>query len=58
MAQNSKNKDTLKNFPFYSEEIKNIKKNDKKISNISLLSELPFFNKKPKGLTNIQLSRE
>ena len=31
-------------------------KNNKKISNISLLSELPFFPKKPKELSNKQLS--
>ena len=45
-----KNKDLLKTQPFYSEEIKSAKKN-KKISNIKLLSELPFFQKEPKKLT-------
>ena len=49
MAQNSKNKNTLKKLPFYSEEIKVFKKNNKKISNISLFSELQFF---PKNLKN------
>ena len=58
MAQNSKNKNTLKNLPFYSEETKSVKKKNKKISNIEFLSELPFFDKKPKELTNIQLSKE
>ena len=58
MAQNSKNENTLKNLPFYSEETKNVKKKNKKVSNIEFLSELPFFDKKPKKLTNIQLSKE
>ena len=58
MAQNSKNKNTLKNLPFYSEEIESVKKKNKKIGNIEFLSELPFFDKKPKELTNIQLSRD
>ena len=56
MRSRYKNKDLLKNQPFYSSEIKSDKKNDKKISNISLLSELPFFLKEPKELTNKQLS--
>ena len=56
MAQNSKNKNTLKSVPFYSEEIKSVKKNNKKVCNISLLSELPFFDKKHKELTIKQLS--
>ena len=58
MAQNYKNKNVLKNPPFYSEEIKSVMKKNKKISNIEFLSELPFFDKKPKELTNIQLSKE
>ena len=42
-------KDTArKNSPFYSEEIGNLEKN-KKMSNIKLLSELPFFPKEPKN---------
>ena len=56
MRSRYKNKDLLKNQPFYSSEIKSDKKNDKKISNIRLLSELPFFLKEPKELTNKQLS--
>ena len=32
-------------------------KKDKKISNISLLFELPFFLEEPKELINIQLSK-
>ena len=43
---------TLKNQPFYSEEIKR----KKKISNIKFLSELPFFSKKSKKLTIKQLA--
>ena len=58
MAQNYKNKNVLKNPPFYSEEIKSVMKKNKKISNIEFLSELPFFDKKPKELTNIQVSKE
>ena len=56
MRSRYKNKDLLKNQPFYSSEIKSDKKNDKKISDISILSELPFFLKEPKELTNKQLS--
>ena len=58
MASKYKRMDLLKSLPFYSEEIKNSEKNNKKISNIGLLSELPFFDKEPKELTNIQLSKE
>ena len=46
MTQNNKNKNVLKNPPFYSEEIKSVMKKNKKISNIEFLSELPFFDKK------------
>ena len=56
MRQKHRNKNALKNLPFYSEEIKSVKKKNKKISNIKLLSELPFCYKKPKKLTNIKLS--
>ena len=56
MTQNLKNKNTLKNLPFYSEKIKSSKKSNKKFSNIKFLSELPFFYKKPKQSTNKQLS--
>ena len=55
MAQNYKIENTLKNLPFYSEEIKNWKKRKKKTSNIDILSELPPFYKK---LSNFQLSKE
>ena len=34
MAQNSKNENTLKNLPFYSEEIKSVNKKNKNNSNI------------------------
>ena len=47
---------TLKNQPFYSEEIKSNKKKNKEFSNIKFLSELPFFPKKSKKLTIKQLS--
>ena len=40
-------RNTFKNLPFYTEEIKSSKKN-KKIINIKFLSELPFFYKTPK----------
>ena len=53
----SKIRNTLKNIPFYSEEIKSLKKRNKKISNIKLLSESLFFLKKPKKLSNNQLSK-
>ena len=56
MRSHYKNRNMLKNQPFYSEEIKSFEKKNKKSSNISLLSELPFFYKKPKELTNKQLS--
>ena len=49
MAQKYKIRNTLKNLPFYSEEIKNFKKKNKKFSNIRLLSELPFFLKNLKN---------
>ena len=58
MRQNYKNKDLLKNQPFYSSEIESSKKKDKEISNIKFLSELPSFSKEPKELTNIELSKE
>ena len=56
MALKYKIRNMLKNLPFYSEEIKSLKKKKKKFSNIRLLSELPFFPKKSKKLTNKQLS--
>ena len=49
MTQNLKNKNTLKNLPFYSEKIKSSKKSNKKFSNIKFLSELPFFYKNLKN---------
>ena len=49
MAQNYKIEDTLKNLPFYSEEIKKILKKE------DILSELPLFNKK---LCDFHLSKE
>ena len=56
MAQKYKNKNSLKNHPIYSEEIKSSKKKNKKFSDIKFLSELPFFSKEPKELTNKELS--
>ena len=56
MASKYKIRNMLKNLPFYGEEIKSLKKKNKKFSNIRLLSELPFFPKKSKKLTNKQLS--
>ena len=50
MTAHYKNKNLLKNQPFYSSEIKSVKKKNKKFGNIELLSELPFFPKEPKGL--------
>ena len=50
-------RNTLKSLPFYSEEIKSLKKNNKKFSNIKPLSELPFFPKKTRKLNNYQLSK-
>ena len=56
MASKYEKMNLLKNLPFYSEEIKKPEKKDKKISNIELISELPFFSKKHKELTNRELS--
>ena len=46
----------LKNLSFYNEETKSVKKEKRKTSNISVLSELPFFPKKLIKLTIKQLS--
>ena len=54
----SKVRDMWKNLPFYSEEIKSSKKATKMLVITDFLSELPFFYKKPKKLTNIQLLKE
>ena len=56
MASKYKKMNLLKNLPFYSGEIENSEKKNKKNSNIKFLSELLFFSKKPKELTNKQLS--
>ena len=57
MAQKYKKMNSLKSLPFSSIVKKpKVLKNNKKISNISLLSELPFFPKKAKELSNKQLS--
>ena len=57
MRQNYKNEDLLKNQPFYSSEIESSKKKNKKISNTKLLYELQLFQKGPKELSNIELSK-
>ena len=56
MAQKYKIKDLFKNLPFYTNEIKKSKKKKKNFT--SARSELPFFTKKIKNLTNYQLLRE
>ena len=56
MALKYKKTNQLKNVPFYSEKTKSFKTKNKKFSNIKFLSELPFFYKKSKKLTNKQLS--
>ena len=58
MTQNYKIKDSLKNLPFYSSEIKKSKQKRTNFTNNRFLSELPFFPKKVKNLTNYQLLRE
>ena len=45
----SKIRNALKNFPFYSEETKDFKKNSKRFNKAKILSELPFFPKKLKN---------
>ena len=56
MVSLSKIRNTLKNLPFHSEEIKSFKKKNKKFTNAIILSESPFFHEKSKKLTNKQLS--
>ena len=51
-------KDLLKNLPFYTSEIKKSKKKRINFKNARFLSELLFFPKNVKDLTNYQLSRE
>ena len=58
MSQKYKIRNTLKNLPFYTREIKKSKKNKKNFTNNRFLLELPFFHKNVKNLTNYQLSRE
>ena len=58
MRTHYENKDLLKNQAFYSEEIKSSEKKNKDFSNIRFLSELQFFLKKHKKLTNTELSKE
>ena len=50
MFSHYKNKDLLKIQPFYSEEIKNWEKKKKKSSNIDILSESQSFSKKLKNI--------
>ena len=56
MAPYYKTKDLLKSQPFYSSEIKSLKRKNKKISNIELLYELPFFSNESKELANKEIS--
>ena len=58
MAQKYKIRNTFKNLPFYSSQIKKFKKKKKNFTNTRFLSELPFFPKKIKNLNSYQLSRE
>ena len=58
MSQKYKIRNTLKNLPFYTREIKKSKKKKKNFTNNRFLLELPFFHKNVKNLTNYQLSRE
>ena len=57
MAQKHKIKNTLRNLPFYSEEMNNTEKTAQ-FPNTNFLSELPFFPKTTKQLSNYQLSKE
>ena len=50
MAQNSENKNTLKNLPSYSEEIESVKEKNEKNNNSKI------FTKKTKELSNKELS--
>ena len=56
MVSKYKKMNLLKNLPFYSPEIENSGKRNKRFSNIKFLSELPFFSKESKELTNKKLS--
>ena len=58
MRSHYKIKESLKNLPFHSSEIKKFKKKKKNFTNVRFLSELPVFPKKNKNLTNYQLLRE
>ena len=56
MTLKYKIRNALKNLPFYSKEINNLRKNNKKFNNARILSEVPFSPKKSKKLSNHQLS--
>ena len=58
MAKKYQIRKTLKDLPFYSEEIDDVKKSIKKFSKTEILSKLSFFPKKTKTLSNYQLSKE
>ena len=55
-AQKYKIRNLLKNLSFHSAKIKSSEISSKDSSDIKFLSELPLFHKKPKELTNKQLS--
>ena len=55
MAKKYQIRKTLKDLPFYSEEINDVKKSIKKFSKAKILSKLSFFPKIPKKLTKHQI---
>ena len=52
MTSKYKVTNALKNLLFYSEEINNLRKNNKKFNNARILSEVPFSPKKSKKISN------
>ena len=58
MAKKYQIKKTLKDLPFYSEEINDVKKSIKRFSKAEILSKLSFFPKKTKTLSSYQLPKE
>ena len=58
MRSHYKIRNTLKNLLFYSEEINNLKINNKNIINARSLSELPPFSKSTKKLSSYELPKK
>ena len=58
MAKKYQIRKTLKDLPFYSEEMNDVKKSIKTYSKAKILSKFSFFPKKTKKLRNYQLSKE